>query len=91
MRDGFAQLQLDRFVGQQAQAPARMTCGRSGARQGGNLSALCAIDSDGSPGACLVKEGRVEPFAQVTALDVEDGLERDLQDGRDRLRVLAAM
>ncbi len=91
MRDGFAQLQLDGFVSQQAQAPARVPCGRSGARQGSNLSALRAVNPDGSPGARLVKERSLEPFAQITALDVEDGLERDVQDGRDRLRVLAAM
>ena len=91
MRDGFAQLQLDRFVGQQAQAPAGVTFGRSGTGEGSNLRSLRAINPDGSPGARLVKEGSLESCAQITALDVEDGLERDLQGGRDRLRVLAAM
>ena len=91
MRDGFTQLQLDRFVSQQAQTPTGVSLRRSGARQGGNPGALHAVDSDGAPGARLVKEGSVEPFAQITALDVEDGLERDLQGGRDFFRVLAAV
>ncbi len=91
MRDRVAQLQLDHFIGQQAQAPPGISFGRSGARQGGNPGALRAVDSDGSPGARLVKERSLEPFAQITALDVEDGLERDVQGGRDSLRVLTAM
>ena len=91
MRDGFAQPQLDGFVSQQAQTPPGVTGGRSRASKGRNLGALCAVDSDGSPTARLVKEGRLQAFAQVTALDVKDGLERDLQGGRDIFRVLAAM
>jgi hypothetical protein len=91
MRDRFAQLQLDGLVGQQAQTPTGVACGRSRARQGSNSGALCAVDSDGSPGARLVKESGVEPCAQVTALDVEDGLKRDLQGGRDLFRMLAAV
>jgi len=91
MRDRIAQLQLDGFVSQQPQTPPSMSLGRSRAREGGNLGALRAVNPDGSTGTRLVKERSLEPFAQVTALDVEDGLERDLQDGRDRFRVLAAM
>ena len=45
----------------------------------------------GRPGACLVEQGGVKARAQVPALDVEDGLERDVQDGGDRCRVLTAM
>src|SRR5215207_8399697 len=91
MRYGFARLQLDGLVSQQAQTPPGIPCGRSGASERRNLGALCAVDADGSPTACLVKEGRLQAFAQVTALDVKDGLERDLQGGRDIYRVSAAM
>jgi len=91
VRDRFAQLQLDGFIGQQAQAPPGVTFGRSGASKRGDPGALRAVNPDGSPGARLVKERSLEPFAQIAALDVEDGLERDVQDRRNRLRVLAAM
>ncbi len=91
MRDGFAQLQLDRLVCQQAQTPTRMSRRRSRASEHCNLGALCAVNPDGSPGAWLVEQGGVKPGVAVTPLDVEDGLERDLQRGGNGCRVLVAM
>ena len=67
-----------------------MTLGRSGTSERRNLGALRAVDPDGSPGARLVKESRLQPASQITPLDVEDGLERDLQHGGNLVRVLAA-
>ena len=68
-----------------------MSFGRSRTGEGGNLGSLRAVNPDGSPGAWLIEQGRVKACAQITPLDVEDGLERDPQRRRDRLRVLAAM
>jgi len=53
--------------------------------------ALCAINSDGSPGAWLIEQGRVKSIGEITPLDVEDALERNLQQGGNLLRVLLAM
>ncbi len=91
MRDRIAVLQLDRFVSQETERPTGVTCGRSGTSERGNLSALCAVNPDGSPGTWLVEQGHVKACAQVTPLDVEDGLERNLQQGGNLVRVLAAM
>ena len=63
----------------------------SGASERGDLGALCAVNSDGSPGAWLIEQGGVKARAQVTSLDVEDGLERDLQKRGNIVRMLAAM
>ncbi len=71
MRDRFAQLQLDGFIGQQAQAPARVPFGRSGTGERRDLGALRAVNPDGSPGARPVKERSLEPFAQITRLTLK--------------------
>ena len=73
-----AVLKLDRFVSQQAQAPAGVSLGRGRTGEGGDLGALRAINLNGTSGARLVKQGGVESAAQVPSLDVEDGLRRDL-------------
>src|SRR5215216_4344039 len=64
---------------------------RSRAGQSGDLGALRAINSDGSSGAWLVEQGRVKASAEIAPLDVEDGLERNLQERGNLCRVLAAM
>jgi len=61
------------------------------ASQGGNLSALRAVNPDRSPGTWLIEQGRVKACAQVSPLDVEDGLERNLQERGNLVRVLFAM
>jgi len=91
VREGLAVLQLHRFVSQQAERPTGVTRGRSGTSERRNLGALCAVNSDGSPGACPVEQGGVKAGAQITPLDVEDGLERNLQRGGNGCRVLTAM
>ncbi len=91
MRDGLAVLQLHSFVRQQAQTPTSMSLGRSGTSEGRNLGALCAINPDGSSRAWLIEQGGVKARAQITPLDVEDGLERNLQRGGYGCRVLTAM
>ncbi len=91
MRDGLAQLQLDGFISQQTERPASMSLGRSRASEGGNPGALRAVNPDGSSRARLIEQGGVKACGQITPLDVEDGLERDLQHGGNLLRVLAAM
>ena len=91
MRNRFAQLCLNRSVSEQAQGPAGTTRGRSRASQGGNLGSLRAVNADGTTTARLVKEGGLESIAEIAALDVEDGLERDVQGGRDGLRMLTAV
>jgi len=52
---------------------------------------LHTVNPDGSPGTWLVEQGGVKACAQVTPLDVEDGLERNLQRGGNGCRVLTAM
>ena len=91
MRDDFAVLQFDGFVSQQTQTPTSMSLWRSGTSEGGNLRSLRAVNPDGSSRACPVEQGGVKACAQITALDVEDGLERNLQEGGNLVRVLAAM
>ena len=91
MRDRFTQVQLDRFVSQQAQTPARVPLRRRRTSKRCNLGALCSINPDGSPGAWLIEQGRVKSVLEVTPLDVEDGLERNLQQGGNLLRMLLAM
>ncbi len=91
MRDGLAVLQLDRFVSQQAERPTSVSLGRSGTSERRNLGALCAINPDRSSRAWLIEQGGVKACAQITPLDVEDGLERNLQQGGNLVRVLAAM
>jgi len=52
---------------------------------------LHTVNPDGSPGTWLVEQGGVKACAQVTPLDVEDGLERDLQEQGNLVWVLSAM
>ena len=68
-----------------------MSRGRSRAGQRCDLGALRAINSDGSSGAWLVEQGRVKAAAAIAPLDVEDGLERNLQERGNLCRVLLAM
>jgi len=91
MRDRIAVLQLHSFVSQQAQTPPSMSLGRSGTSERRNLGALCTINPDRSSSAWLIEQGGVKACAQITPLDVEDGLERNLQRGGNGCRVLTAM
>jgi hypothetical protein len=91
MRDGFAVLQFDGFVSQQAQTPTSMSLWRSGTSERRNLRSLRAVNPDGPSRAWLIEQGGVKPCAQVSPLDVEDGLERNLQQRGNLVRVLSAM
>ncbi len=68
-----------------------MSLWRSRASQRGYLRALRAINPDGSSRTWLIEQGRVKACGEVPPLDVEDGLERNLQQGGNLVRVLAAM
>jgi hypothetical protein len=52
--------------------------GRGLTGEGRGLGALRAINANGSPGARLVKESRLQAPSQITPLDIEDGLKRNL-------------
>ena len=91
MRERRAVLQFHRCVSQQAQTPTSMSCGRSRTRQCRNPSALHTVNPDGSPGARAVEQGGVKACAEVPPFDVEDGLERNLQQRGNLVRVLVAM
>ena len=68
-----------------------MSFGWSGTSQRRNLGALHTVNPDGSPAAWLIEQGGVKTCREVPPLDIEDGLERNLQQGSNFIRVLSAM